>query len=157
MRVLLLLGLSFSLLSVNACVFDLEKIYCQVRPMAIIILFSHSSVCWENNKRQRLTFVNHILILQWFAIASSHHVSDCVWPNDHNRAEWEIGLTDGSILVRGDLNWKKSLKFQLLAKIFLTPPPSSKNSNHKVCFFKISTPYFIIKPNLTDIINWGGL
>ena len=55
--------------------------------------------------------------------------------------------------IRGKLKWKKSLKFQLLAKIFKTPPPSSKkgptNKNIgilfqiviiKFSFFKISNP-----------------
>ena len=56
-------------------------------------------------------------------------------------------------ILRGDLNWKKSLKFQLLVEIFWTPsPPSSKkgptNENvgisylivNKVCFFQNFNP-----------------
>ena len=73
-------------------------------------------------------------------------------------------------ILKGATSIEKTLKFQLLAKIFWTPSPLFEkgpyrrkrryfvpNSNSKVRFFwNFNPPYFTKNPNLTDFYNWGG-
>ena len=58
-----------------------------------------------------------------------------------------------AIFIRGDLNWKKSPKFQLLAEIFLTPPPPSSKKGPTDENVGISYLVVIIKFGFLDISN----